>query len=497
MNGHGSLYNVRMSRKAIVAAAISVIFLAGCETRESLTKKRIKLVEKGLLRAVTIKGMKPEKLTLAARMPFYRVPGVGIAVLDRHELEWAKAYGVRDAQNLEPATTETLFQAGALGEPLAAAAALILVAQGKLDLDENINARLVAWKVPANEFTRQAPVTLKGLLTHTAGFPESPLPGYPRDARPPTLLALLQGRAPGHYLQAEPDAVPGQGRARPSGTGFAVLQQLLEDVSGKAFSALVRELVLEPLGPGRSVFESVPSEGPPGSAASGHGRDGRPVGGSSLLYPAAAASGLWTTPTELVSLLADLMEAARERGGRLLPPPAARSMFTPQAGGRSFGFAVDGSGQDVRFHLRGRTEGFACTLDVYPYRGQGAVIMTNSENGMLLADEILRSLAAAYLWPDFGPVEKTLFRLDPSIYAGYVGRYEVTPEYALDITHEDYYLVIRPTGQAPTKFYVESQTFFFSIDPYIRIQFHTDEKGDVAGLTLWQQDFKQEARKVG
>jgi CubicO group peptidase (beta-lactamase class C family) len=446
---------------------------------------------------VTIKGQKPEKLALAARMPFYRVPGVGIAVLDRHELEWAKAYGVRDAQTLEPVTTETLFQAGALGQPLAAAAALILVARGRLDLDEDINERLVNWKIPANEFTRQAPVTLRGLLTHTAGFPESPLPGYPRDARPPTLLALLQGRVPDHYVRAEPDAVPGQGRARPSEAGFAVLQQLLEDVSGTAFAALIRELVLEPLGTGRSAFESAPPEGPPGPAASGHERHGRPFVGGSLAYPASAAAGLWTTPTELVSFLTDIMRAAMERGEGILPPAAARTMLAPQAGGRSFGFAVEGAGQDVRFHLRGRTGGFACTLDVYPYRGQGAVIMTNSDNGLLLADEILRALAAAYLWPDFGPVEKALYRLDPSIYAGYVGRYEVTPEYALDITHEDYYLVIRPTGQAPTKFYVESQTFFFSIDPYIRIQFHTDEKGDVAGLTLWQQDFKQEARKVG
>jgi hypothetical protein len=172
-------------------------------------------------------------------------------------------------------------------------------------------------------------------------------------------------------------------------------------------------------------------------------------------------------------------------------------MLTPQVGTRSFGFAIEGSGQDVRFHLRGRAAGFACTLDIYPYRGQGAVIMINSDNGLLLADEVLRALAVTYGWPDFQPVEKTLYRLDPSIYSGYVGRYEVTPEYALDVTHEDYYLVIRPTGQAPTRFYVESQTFFFSVDPYIRIQFHTDDKGDVTGLTLWQQDFKQEASKVG
>ncbi|MBM3304532.1 MAG: serine hydrolase [Candidatus Aminicenantes bacterium] len=446
---HDSLYNIYMGRKAILAAAMSVIFLSGCETQESLTGKRIKQVEKGLLRAVTIKGQKPEKLALSARMPFYRVPGLSLAVMDRHELEWAKAYGVLDARTQEPATTETLFQAGALARPLSAAAALILVSQGRLDLDGPAHARLEKREGPPDESAGQARVTLRELLTD------------------------------------DPEA------------GDAVLQHLLEDSAGKPFPALLSELVLGPLGMTRSAFKDAPSEGPPASAASGYDRDGRPVQGGPLLDPAPAAAGLWTSPAELVSFAADLMASAMDKGGRLLPPPAARAMLTPQAGTRSFGLAIEGSGQDVRFHLRGRTAGFACTLDIYPYRGQGAVIMTNSANGLLLADEVLRALAEVYGWPDFKPVEKTLYRLDPSIYAGYVGRYEVTPEYALEVTHEDYYLVIRPTGQAPTRFYVESQTFFFSVDPYIRIQFHTGEKGDVTGLTLWQQDFKQEARKVG
>ena len=486
-----------MERKAILAVLACVLYLAGCETQESLTRKRIRQVERGLLRAVTLKGQRPEKLALSARMPFYKVPGVSLAVMDRHEPEWARAYGDRDAGTLEPVTTETLFQAGALGQPLTAAAALRLVAQGRMDLDEDVNARLKTWKVPSNEFSKQGQVTLRGLLTHTAGFPEAPLPGYSRQRRPPSLPELLAGRPPAISAAVEPDAVPGRGFPRPSEPGFAVVQQLLEDLTGTPFEALMSELVLGPLDMTHSIYESAASEGPPAPAASGYGREGRPVEGGSLVYPASAAAGLWTNPSELVSFLADLMRAAMGRGGRVLPPDPARSMLTPQAGTWSFGFGVEGSGHDVRFHLRGRTAGFACTLDVYPYLGQGAVIMTNSDNGLLLADEILRALSEVYEWPDYKPLERTLYRLDPSIYRSYVGRYEVTPEYALDIAHEDYYLVIRPTGQAPTRFFVESPTFFFSIDPYIRIQFHTDEKGVVTGLTLWQQDFKQEARKIG
>jgi hypothetical protein len=233
------------------------------------------------------------------------------------------------------------------------------------------------------------------------------------------------------------------------------------------------------------------------NAASGHGRDGRPVEGKWTDSPAAAASGLWTSPSELLSFAADILRTAMGKGGKILTAALARAMLTPQDGNRGLGFEIEGTGTDIRFRLQGRTRGFTCSLDVYPYKGQGAVVMTNSDNGFLVTEEVLRSVSAAYEWPDFKPQERPLFRLDPSIYRQYVGRYEISPDYILDVSTEDYYLVIRPTGQAPTRFFVESQTFFFSVDPYVRIQFLSNQKGDVTGLILWQQDFKQEAKKVG
>jgi CubicO group peptidase (beta-lactamase class C family) len=438
-----------IARAGGVAFFLAALFLAGCETPASLTKKRTRQVEKGLLRAVAIKGQKVEKLGLDSRLQFYKVPAVSLAVMDRYVLEWAKGYGVRDVRTLEPATAETLFQAGALGQLPAAAVALRLVSEGTLALDEDLGSRLRGRDIPADKFSRNAPVTLRGLLLD------------------------------------------------PSEAGIAVLQKILEDVTALPFPALMAEDVFAPLGIRASTYESVLGKDRQSSAASGHGRDGRPAEAKPGGRPSPAAAGLWTNPTDLVTFAGDIMRSAMGHRGRLLDAESSRAMLTPQAGTRSLGFIVDGSGTDMRFHLRGRTDGFTCALDIYPYRGQGAVIMTNSDNGFLLTDELLRALTAVYLWPDFKPQEKTLYRLDPSIYAQYIGRYEITPDYVLDISYEDYYLVIRPTGQAPTKFYVESSTFFFSVDPDIRIQFLTDSKGNVTGLVLWQQDFKQEARKTG
>jgi CubicO group peptidase (beta-lactamase class C family) len=488
---------MKIGRAAAAVAGLGLTVLAGCETQASLTKRRTRQVEKGLLRAVSLKGTKPEKLGLLSRLQFYKVPAASLAVMDRNALEWAKAYGVRDARAFEPAVPDTLFQAGALSQPLAAAAALRLAAEGKLGLDADIRSLLRGWKVPGRDPSGKAPVTLRRILTHTAGFPEGALAGYPESAAPPTLAEFLEGRGASAQAPVGLDAVPGEGPPRPSDAGFAVLQKLLEDVTGSPFAALMADRVLGPLEMRGSVFASALTEDRRALAASGHGRDGRPVEGLWFRHPALAARGLWTDPAELLSFVTDILSSAMGGEGKLLGAEPARAMLTPQVWTRSLGFAVEGEGTETRLYLRGRTEGFTCTLDVYPYRGQGAVVMTNSDNGFLFTDEVLRAVAAVYGWPGHRPEEKTLYRLDPSMYAQYVGRYEITPDYVLEISSEDYYLVIRPTGQAPTKFYVENPTFFFSVDPYIRIQFLTGAGGDVTGLVLWQQDFKQEARKVG
>ncbi len=207
------LQRPEFTRTAVKRAATAVLaiclFVTGCETRESLTRKRTRDTERGLLRAVYLKGQKSSKLALDSRMPFYKVPGVSIAVMDRNNLEWAEAYGFRDVHSREPATADTIFEAGDLSQPVIAAAALKLAAQGRLDLDADIDTLFKSWKIPQNEFTKKTPVTVREILTHTAGFPPGSPPGFPRSGRLPTLLEILDGHDGAGSPVAGPDAVPG------------------------------------------------------------------------------------------------------------------------------------------------------------------------------------------------------------------------------------------------------------------------------------------------
>jgi len=491
-----------MKRSSIIESSVMVVLVAslfaGCGPQKALTAKRIRTAEKGLTRAVYLKGLTPEKVALADRMKFYKVPGVSIAALDKNRIEWTRAYGERDVQVRQPMTADTLLQGGAFSQMMTAAAALGLAERGKLDLDADLSSVLKSWMLPRPRPGQKTTITARSLLTHSSGLMDQAFEGYALDEPIPDLLQVVNGDRPaknGPVWILAPKTSTSQ--VRYSEAGYVLLQQALQDVSGKAFAAFMKETILEPLGLKNTTFSVPLADVWKSQAAPGHLREGKPVAGLWLNYPEAAAKGLWTTPSDFAAFLSDLLQAAGGGGeGKILSPETARLMLSSQVEGHGFGFLVDGVGGDIHYRLNGKTRGYSCAMVVYPVKGQGAVVMTNSENGTLLIREILAALSVAYGWPDFRPEEKDVLRLDPGTYKEYCGRYEVNPQYALAVGQEDYTLVIQPTGQTATKFYAEAQTLFYSIDPYVRIQFFKDRTGAVDRLVLWQGDYEIEAKKV-
>jgi len=144
-------------------------------TANSLEAARLARVEAQV--SAGIKGDDPIELTVRQWMETFNIPGLSVAVFDRHELVWAKTYGVMRPGGSDPVTLDTLFQAGSISKPVAAMAALHFVEAGKWTLDRNINDTLISWKVPDSAFTKTRKVTLRRLLSHTppgrrcTGFP--------------------------------------------------------------------------------------------------------------------------------------------------------------------------------------------------------------------------------------------------------------------------------------------------------------------------------------
>ena len=289
--------------------------------------ERIRGVERGLLPPVLIEGEPDPTMRLAERMHYYQIPGVSLAVINNGENEWARAYGVREKGSHLAVTTTTLFQAGSISKPVAAMAALVLVQQGKLGIDENVNNKLASWKVPENEFTKGQKVSLRGILSHTAGLTVRGFPGYGVNEEIPTLLQILDGIKPANTEPIRVDMLPNR-QWRYSGGGYTAMQQLLIDVAGKPFPDILEEVVLRPIGMEHSTYQQPLPQGLAVSATSAH-RNGRKLEGKWHTYPEMAAAGLWTTPSDLALFAIELQNAIAGKSDKVLSTSMANLMVTP------------------------------------------------------------------------------------------------------------------------------------------------------------------------
>ncbi|HEX4097400.1 MAG TPA: serine hydrolase domain-containing protein, partial [Caulobacteraceae bacterium] len=154
------------------------------------------------------KGEAAEHHSLAEEMARLHVPGVSVAFVRDGRIAWVRGYGVKSVGG-SPVTPDTLFQAASISKPLTALAVLRLVEMGRLDLDTNVNRYLKTWKVGANAFTAQKPVTIRGLLTHTAGVTVHGFPGYSAGEPVPTLTQVLDGVLPANSPPLWVDTTPG------------------------------------------------------------------------------------------------------------------------------------------------------------------------------------------------------------------------------------------------------------------------------------------------
>jgi hypothetical protein len=121
--------------------------------------------------------------------------------------------------------------------------------------------------------------------------------------------------------------------------------------------------------------------------------------------------------------------------------------------------------------------------------------MTNAEGGSALAEEVMRSIAAEYNWPDYHPVLRASVPVDPKILADYVGTYELAPNYNLVFAVEGGHLTLQAAGQDKLQLYASSNTRFFPMEMSAEIEFVRDDQGKVTRMILHQNGQDVPAQK--
>ncbi len=448
------------------------------------TEAHIKQVEACLPAPVVIKGEQKSCATLAQAMAEYHVPGVSIAVVHNGAIEWAKGYGVKDTAG-HPVTPDTLFQAGSISKPLAAMAALRQVQLGKLSLDGDVNKQLTSWQLPPSPAAPGAVVTLRELLTHTAGLTVHGFPGYAAGEPVPTLVEVLDGAKPANTPAIRLESAPGA-RWNYSGGGYTVMQQLLIDQTKQPFAALLHDNVLAPVGMTHSTYEQPLPEPLRAGAAEPFTFEGKPVPGGAHIYPERAAAGLWTTPSDLARYMIENQRSLDGRANHVLSAPLTREMMTPGVGSWGLGFEIGGSPADPYFSHGGVNEGFESLFVGYEKGGNGAAVMTNAQGGTRLAEAVIRAVAKAYGWPDFQPVVRAAVSVSPAVLAKYVGAYAPVPQVSLTVTLEGGRLMLDAPGQGKTALYAESETKFFPTTVDAEFEFVADAQGKVTQMIIHQ-----------
>jgi CubicO group peptidase (beta-lactamase class C family) len=370
---------------------------------------------------------------------------LSLAVIRGGEVAEARAWGLADVERVLTATEATLFQAASISKPVSCFAVLRLVERGDLDLDRDVNEYLTTWKVPPVE-DWQPRLTLRRLMSHTAGTTVHGFPGYDRAEAVPTVPQILDGRPPANTGPVRVDGVPGS-MWRYSGGGTTIVQLVLADSTQTAFPDLLRELVLEPAGMATATFEQPLPESRRAEAATGYHEPGKAVPGSWHVYPEMAAAGLWCTPTDLCRFAIAYQAAFEGRPGALLPQELAHEALRPVPPGTyGLGPSVDAE----RFGHGGSNEGFLCELTAGRTGGYGCAVMTNSFRSAPLLAEVTGAIAERDTWPNWDP-EAAAEMPDPTkLLPRYLGLYRTEDGEEFEVVRRDERtLALVAPGQEP------------------------------------------------
>ena len=345
----------------------------------------------------------------------FNVPGISIAVVKDFKIDWARGYGLADAEAGTPVTAETLFQAASISKTVAAMTSMRAVQDGRFALDQDVNTILKSWQLPGGEFTKDRPVTPRALMSHTSGTGDGfGFPGYAPNAPLPTLVQILDGQSPSNRPQVRLERPPFTGY-KYSGGAVTIQELALTEAMGKPLVELARDWVLNPIGMTNSTFEQPLPASREKHAARAHGRNGAPMGDPWHVYPEHAAAGLWTTPTDLAKFLIEVQKTLAGQSTRVLSRAMMLEMVTPVGvGPYAVGFSVEQQGEGWYFGHGGSNWGFQCSMIAHRLKGYGVVIMTNGDNGGALMQEVRSRIHQAYQWDvldkaiprTYGPVLK-------------------------------------------------------------------------------------------
>ncbi|MDN3651670.1 serine hydrolase domain-containing protein [Thalassotalea ponticola] len=338
-----------------------------------------------------------EGRSITQRMQELKVSGISIALIKNHKIDWSSALGKISYDSEDKVTCTTLFQAASLSKPITMMGVLNMKEKGVVSLDQNISEYLKSYSLPEGKQSAEKPVTFRNLLNHTSGITSGGYVGYSQGEPVPSDIEILKGVSPSNTPKISVESTPGS-KLSYSGGAYTLVEVALQDIFGKSFNSVMSDWSLSPLKMNLSSFSQPLLKSEYKHVALGHDVDGNVLKGGWNNYPTQAAAGLWSTASDLAKFLIEISRGYNGVGG-VYSKGVIKELLKDKIDGHYFGFVALGDNEELALAHYGGNAGYRTAMVIHLATGNGAVILTNSDNGSVILGETLRAISKHYNWP--------------------------------------------------------------------------------------------------
>lgn len=317
------------------------------------------------------------------RQIYERFPGISCAYRDAAGREILKFSGVADKENGIRVDENTVFPACSISKFITALTVMKLQEQNLVNIDEPVNLYLSQWNLLTSD-GKESDVTIREILSHTAGIidGEDSFYGLRRCDSVISLLDILEGKTSYNNRQVMSEIRPGS-EFEYSDAGYCVLQLMIQEITQCSFEDVVRKYIFEPLHLEDTFFASLRNlelREKDRNMATGYDDEDKVIPGKYPQIPDLAASGLWSTPWEMMKIAKEFIEAVNGRSS-FLCRESAQEMIKPTHNFSWVGLGAFLRGDDTLV-TQGWGENGQCMMKMNFVTGEISVVMTNKNPGV-------------------------------------------------------------------------------------------------------------------
>jgi CubicO group peptidase (beta-lactamase class C family) len=399
----------------------------------------------------------------------------------------SKGYGMANYELEVPNTPQTKFRLGSITKQFTALAIAQLQERGQLNIEDPITKYLPDFPKETGD-----KVTIYHLLTHTSGIPSfTGFADYPQ-----IKMNKFSGDKLINWLKGKPlEFAPGE-NFKYNNSGYFLLGYIVEKVSGKTYEQFVQENIFTPLAMKNTGFDRYTTLIK--NRAAGYTVKGKELENAEYIDMTVpgGAGAMYSTVEDLYSWDRALYTE------KLVKKATLEKVFTPFKNNYAYGWVVDEQFKRKRVNHGGGIEGFNTIIVRFINDDTCIVALSNTIPATL--GQMSQKLAALLFGEPYElPQDEAAMiaarkeiKVDPKIFDGYVGEYQLSPNLMMVVTREGDKLMVQPTGQGKSEIFPESETKFFSKVVNAQLVFSKNDKGEVDKLILYQNGNEVPGKKI-